>query len=259
MRLGILLCDNVQEKLQTEFGQYRTMFETMFLKFNQAPNQALNQAPNQAHDKPINQQINLKFFSVVDNEFPENIDDCDAYIATGSKYGVNDDNPWIQQLIEFVKVLYLAKKGFVGICFGHQLIAKALEGKVIRSSKGWGIGISNSQVTKQKKWMKPYQSSLNLIVCHQDQIINLPTLPTNLEVLLTNDFCPNSMIQVEQHFLGLQSHPEFSAAYSLALMDSRKDQIPAQRLNEGINSLNLKIDEQLIIQWIINFLRQTIH
>ena len=29
----------------------------------------------------------------------------------------------------------------VGICFGHQIIAKALGGVVSKSDKGWGVGI----------------------------------------------------------------------------------------------------------------------
>ena len=262
MKLGILICDHVQEQLQAEFGDYQTMFKDVFSKINQAvcrPDSLTDSLVNSLTNNPATYPpITLNFFSVVDGEFPENIDVCDAYITTGSKYSINDDNPWIQQLIEFVKTLYSAKKGFVGICFGHQLIAKALGGKVIHSTKGWGIGIAESQVIKQQKWMKPYQASLNLIVSHQDQVIDLPTLSKNTEVLLTNDFCPNSMIQVDQHFLGLQGYPEFSAAYSFALMESRKDHIPKQCFNEGKKSLVHKADDLLVIQWIINFLQQTI-
>jgi len=235
MKLGMLICDHVQDALQPEFGDYKDMFEKL-LKHS-----------------PI--ELTVNYYSVIDGEFPKDINDCDAYMTSGSKLGVNDDLLWIEDLQHFIRELYLAKKGFVGICFGHQLIAKVLGGRVERSEKGWGIGVAACEIRVQKDWMTPVKSDLALVVSHQDQIVKLPP---NSQVLLSNPFCPYSMIQVGDSFLGLQGHPEFTREYSLALMNSRKKRIPAQRITEGKKSLQLKIDEVVGVNWLINFLSNTI-
>lgn len=233
MKLGILICDRVQPQLQTDYGDYPQMFERL-LQSLPAP-------------------LELQYFSVIDNQLPEDIDVCDVYMTSGSKWGVNDDFDWIRNLEKFILQLHQAKKGFIGICFGHQLIAQALGGSVAKSDKGWGIGVASNQMIKQKAWMQPYQTNFDLVVSHQDQITELPK---DAEVLMGNDFCPFAMIQIGTHFLGLQGHPEFSHDYSLALMNSRKDRIPAERIELGKISLDKKTDEELAINWILQFLQQ---
>jgi GMP synthase (glutamine-hydrolysing) len=235
MKFGVLLCDHVQSQLQNDFGDYTAMFETII--------------------STSGVEVDLQFFDVVNGELPNHIDVCDCYITTGSKHSVNDDFPWLAQLIDFIKSLHNAKKGFVGICFGHQLIAKALGGDVERAYKGWGIGIAKANITKQEAWMHPISKEIKLIVSHQDQISKLPI---GAEVLLTSDFCPYSMFKIGDHFLGVQGHPEFTPIYSYALMDSRRDRIPAERIALGVNSLSVKPDDVLMMKWLLQFLQQTI-
>lgn len=234
MRLGILICDQVQAILQPEFGDYPEMFSNLLQK--------------------VNAQLELQFFSAINRQLPDDINACDVYMATGSCRSVNDDELWIRELEDFIRVLYKAGKGFVGICFGHQLIASALGGRVDQSTKGWGVGVAFSQVVALQHWMMPAQQSLNLIVSHQEQIT---ALPPQAQVLASNDFCPYSMIQVGHHFLGLQGHPEFSREYSLALMNTRKDQIEASVFNAGSQSLKHEVHDLLVMKWLISFLKQT--
>lgn len=236
MRLGILICDRVQEKLQTEFGDYPEMFLDIITS--------------------IDPQIEVEFFSAIDRELPVDINACDVYMTSGSRWGINDDSIWIHELEDFIRQLYEGGKGFVGICFGHQLMAKLLGGRVSKSNKGWGIGIAFSEVVKPKSWMISPQVKLDLVVSHQDQIVELPP---QTQILLSNDFCPFSMIQINNHFLGIQGHPEFSRAYSLALMNSRKHLIPAPVIEIGANSLSHEVDDVLAMRWLLNFLQQTIN
>ncbi|MGV2872792.1 glutamine amidotransferase-related protein [Colwellia sp. E150_009] len=235
MKLGVLLCDHVQPHLQADFGDYAAMFAAIISTSGIA--------------------VELQFFDVVNGEFPAHIDVCDCYITTGSKYGVNDDLVWLAQLTEFVLCLHRAKKGFVGICFGHQLIAHALGGSVEKSTKGWGIGIAKADIVKDTQWMVPKSQSINLVVSHQDQI---STLPTDAEVLLTSDFCPFSMYKIGEHFLGIQGHPEFTRIYSYALMDSRRDRIPAGTITAAVGSLSWKTDDVLMMKWLLLFLQKTV-
>ena len=231
MKLGILLCDRVQSPLQAEFGDYPQMFASIIQK--------------------ARPEISIVPYYAVDGQLPAELDECDVYLCSGSKWGVNDSAPWIRQLEDFVRALYQAQKGFVGICFGHQMIARALGGEVQKADQGWGVGVAQSHVISAKPWMDPSPCALRLIVSHQDQISRLP--PAS-EVLMQSEFCPYSMIQVSGHFLGVQGHPEFSPAYSAALMEVRRDRIPAARISAGLDSLLQPVDDVRAMQWILNFL-----
>jgi len=233
-RLGILICDHVNEKLQPEFDDYAKMFNELF-EFVEGE-----------------YEFELMFFNVVDNEFPNSINDCDAYMTSGSKSGANDNDDWIKKLEVFIRELYQANKRFVGICFGHQLLAKALGGSIGKSEKGWGIGIHTSKINSVV-FDDLDQKELNLIVSHQDQIKELPEDTT---VLYSSEFCPYSMIKVGENFIGMQGHPEFSRTYSSALMQMRKEIIPASTIRIGQESLNNKTDSKAVSQWLIEFLMQ---
>lgn len=235
MKLGILQCDDVRSSLQPEFGSYASMFKALF--------------------QQVDEDLELNFYLVIDGQFPQHVDECDAYVCSGSKWGVNDDDFWIRQLEDFIRALYLERKGLVGICFGHQLMAKALGGQVETSPRGWGVGIAHANVLTKRSWMQPKQDKVALVVCHQDQVCKLPL---GARVLMANDFCPYSMFQVDSHFLGLQGHPEFTALYSSALMQQRRDIIPANTIATALDSLRYQADDKLMAQWVLAFLRHSL-
>lgn len=233
MKIGILQCDHVLEQFQPTFGDYPEMIATLFAKVSTA--------------------CRFEVYQVQNLEYPQDINECDAYITTGSRHGVNDDYEWIKRLEAFVCELDQAKKPFVGVCFGHQLIAKALGGTVEKSDKGWGIGVSFNQVVGTKSWMKPYQDNLNLIASHQDQVIRL-SKSIKVDVLVSSSFCPYYMLSYGEHIISVQGHPEFSKKYSAALMDFRRKIIPSERIQEGEISLQSEVDDQLMARWIVNFI-----
>ena len=230
-KLGILVCDHINEKLQEQFISYPRMFDSLFSQ--------------------IDGDFEVSYYFVIDNQFPENISECDAYMTSGSQFGANDDLPWIKNLIKFIQDLYHANKCFIGICFGHQLIAKALGGKVDKSNKGWGVGVHSSQIINKPAWMTEGIDNVDLIVSHQDQISQLPD---DSKILSRNDFCPFSMIQVGDSFIGLQGHPEFTHQYSDCLMEIRKDRIPSDIISKGKLSLKMKTNSKEITQSLINFI-----
>ncbi|MEC4724357.1 GMP synthase [Shewanella sp. D64] len=232
MRIGILQCDDVTAALQAKHGNYPEMFTRLF--------------------EDLDRELVFVVYRVIDGDYPNSVDDCEAYITTGSRYGVNDDEPWVLQFKQYIATLYAYKKKLIGICFGHQMMVKALGGEVVKSPKGWGVGVATSAITLHKPWMDCNIEKLSLVVSHQDQVT---VLPEDTEIIASSDFCPFYMIQINDHFLGIQGHPEFSKIYSQDLMNARRDRIPAQRIEKGIESLSHVIDEKRFTQWMMNFLR----
>lgn len=232
MKLGILQCDKVREEFSSH-GQYPERFSAIL--------------------QPIYPTIKFTVFDVEHGEFPKDIHAADAYLITGSRHSVNDDFPWITELEEFVRTLYQAHKKIIGICFGHQLIAKALGGKVVKWPHGWAVGMSQNKINQYKEWMKPSQNKFNLLVSHQDQVLELPK---DAEILASSEFCPYYMTQIGSHVLTVQGHPEFTKEYSRALMSLRKTALGDELFQKGVASLELPEDDALIAQWIVNFLQE---
>ena len=63
-----------------------------------------------------------------------------------------DDIPWINRLVEFTQqVLAQDRVRLLGICFGHQIIGRALGAKVGRSDQGWEIAVCDMDLTEKGK------------------------------------------------------------------------------------------------------------
>jgi GMP synthase (glutamine-hydrolysing) len=91
-------------------------------------------------DLPGGKDFHYTTLPVVDDVFPNHVDDYDGYLISGSAYGVYDDTPFIPRLMDLIRQLYHAKKPLVGVCFGHQIIAHSLGGHAQKWGHGWGLG-----------------------------------------------------------------------------------------------------------------------
>jgi len=231
LKVGLLICDHVQAKYVDDFGDYNDMFAKLF------------------------PSIEFENYDVCKGDFPIDLNDCDFYMCTGSKYSVYENLDWITKLKTFISELYQKKKYFIGFCFGHQLIAEALDGKVERAQVGWCVGNHQFEMVEKTSWMVPALSNLNMLMSCQDQILELPNESV---VLATNDFCPNAMILVGERFLGFQGHPEFTPKYSKLLIESRIDQIGKTKALHGLKSLGNKLNNHEIQSWILNFIDENI-
>ena len=175
-----------------------------------------------------------------------------GYIITGSKMSVYEEIGWIKQLGEFVQELHKKKKKLIGICFGHQLVAHFLGGKTQKSDKGWGIGIHESILTDSAKHYGIEGQNYNLVCSHQDQVVK--PAPSSV-ILASSEFCPYSMLQIEDHILTFQGHPEFSKDFSRSLLSLRKNDFEENSYQEGLDSLTKNTDAHEVGKWIVNFIK----
>ncbi len=224
VKLGLLVCDHVRPEFEHISGDYPDMFRRLFA----------------GHP-----EVEIVVYDVIGGDMPADPRECDAWITTGSRYSVNDDESWIRDLEQFVREVANEQVPFVGVCFGHQLIAKALGGTVVKSERGWGVGAKEVEV-RGDLGLGP---SYIVLTSHQDQIEDLPP---GAEILGWNEHCPVSMIGVGENMIGIQGHPEFEAAYSEALMESRRGAlIPEATADEGLASLDGTTNGDLLVDWIL--------
>lgn len=231
MIIGILETDSVDDGVENHYGSYADMFKRLFAK--------------------IDNSITYKVYQAHNYSLPEVTNECDAYLITGSKSSVYDADDWIGELKTFIRQLNQEKKKLIGICFGHQIIAEALGGHVKKSKKGWGVGLMTSTVLRHKSWMDPKMTTFDLLVSHQDQVINLPE---EAILIVTNEFCKNSGFMIEDHFLTFQGHPEYEPGYLIHLMDKRVKAIGEERIVMAKHTLVKEADGGLVAGWIVGFI-----
>jgi GMP synthase-like glutamine amidotransferase len=232
MRIGILKTDSVRAEFQSQFGDYPAMFRAMLMAG--------------ADDIPLE----FRDYDVQRGEYPSALDD-DAYLITGSRESVYDDQPWIHKLGDFVRELDAERHKLVGICFGHQLIAQELGGETRAATAGWAVGVQQTCVLEAKQWMQPYRDCFGLLSSHKDQVVRLPP---RAQLFARTDLCPNSGFTIGDHILTFQGHPEFSKGYSRALLELRRELLGEPLFQQGLASLEQTVHQPLIGRWIINFI-----
>ena len=117
---------------------------------------------------------------VVAGEMPAAPGQADAWLVTGSRHGVYDDLPWIEPLKAFLRACVAARVPVVGICFGHQILAEALGGRVVKSDRGWGLGVQDYELVAHPGWMADLPDRFAVRALHQDQVVALPPAATVL-------------------------------------------------------------------------------
>jgi GMP synthase-like glutamine amidotransferase len=176
---------------------------------------------------------------------------CQAYLITGSSSGVYDDTPWIGELMAFLNAAK-GRAALVGVCFGHQVMAQAFGGQVIKSPKGWGLGEQTYEVLRREPWMDGV-AQVRLPGSHQDQVVQAPP---GAEVVAASDFTPfGALAYRDQPAISIQLHPEFDPAYAIALIENRRgSRLTHEEADRAVASYQAPDDRARVGGWIRNFL-----
>jgi len=205
MKIGILQTGRSPVELVDEFGEYGAIFETML----------------------GGRGFTFQIYDVLADAFPTSAFDADGWLITGSKFGAYEDHDWIPPLEDLVRSIFAADLPMIGVCFGHQVIAQALGGRVEKFKGGWSAG--------RVEYAMPDGSTLPLHAWHQDQVVEKPE---SARILAASDFCQYAMLAYGDKVLTLQPHPEFNADFIAGLAATRgKGVVPDDLLRAAVESL----------------------
>jgi GMP synthase-like glutamine amidotransferase len=235
MKIGLLQCDHVAERFQHIAGDYPAMFAALF--------------------QPVDASLEWRLYDVCRGVWPAELDECEAYVCTGSRASVYDADPWIATLKAFVRQIVEAEKPFVGICFGHQMLAEAYGGQVGKAAAGWGVGLHTLTITRPEPWMNPAAEQCDLQYMHQDQVLRLPEQAV---LLGSTAHCPNAFFRLGMTQLGIQAHPEFMADYAATLLHDRRERIGEQKVTAALARIQQPADAQRLAGWLSHFLNQAV-
>ena len=196
------------------------------------------------------QPVELLDVPVHEGASPGSLDDCDGWVISGSPASVYDDFDWIRTGEEIVRAALAEERPMVGICFGHQLIAQALGGRVEKAADGWGIGAQRYETVRQVRHLD-LTGAVTLLASHQDQVVELPA---DASLWSTSDYCPIAGFTVGERMLTMQGHPEFTPPLVTALYDSRRDRLGDDAVDVAIGTLATPLSNGSIAASIVKLM-----
>lgn len=222
MLIGILQTGLAPDVLVDKSGDYPDMFEKLL----------------------AGNGFTFRTFRVVDGVFPASVRDCDGWLITGSRHGAYEDLPWIPKLEAFIRESFDARVPLVGVCFGHQIIAQAMGGKVEKFAQGWAVGPTAYDFDGE---------TITLNAWHQDQVTRKPEAAT---VVASNDFCANAALLYDDRAFTVQPHPEFRSDFVDGLMQTRgKGVVPQDRMDAASARLAVALQDHTIAARIAAFFK----
>ena len=228
MKIGIIEAGQQPSSLAPAFGTYGAMIRRLL---------------GDAHG--------YTSFRAFAGHLPDDAAACDGYVISGSACGVYDKLPWIEALTAFLRAARGRAK-LVGICFGHQIMAHAFGGTVVKAPQGWSVGLHRYELTRPAPWM----DSTDAVVCTaspQDQVVVLPPSAT---VHAASAFTPHAVLGYEDHpSISFQFHPEFAPDFAHALLETRRASgLSDEQHARALASFEAPNDNARVARWIGRFL-----
>ena len=133
----------------------------------------------------------------------------DAWIITGSPRSVYDELDWMLDLERKIRRSQVVNIPVLGICFGHQLIAKSYGGKVELNPQGWELGAYPIVLTEKGVKSRILSGVSDNAIVYQSHRDCVTCLPRDA-VELAKNTKGNQAFKIYNNIYGVQFHPEFS-------------------------------------------------
>jgi len=194
---------------------------------------------NAAHDPEHNRRnfrreldADVSEFDVVGEEFPETFD-FDGCLVTGSRASVYWDEEWIEPTKAWVRTAIDRGLPFLGVCWGHQLLADVLGGRVEPMGE-YEIGYREVRHSGDSRLFDGVDEAFTVFTTHSDAVVELPP---GAEPIAANDYSNHGFRK--GNVFGVQFHPEYdveTAEYVTKGKDLPEPRI--QSVLDGINAEN---------------------
>ncbi|QRV78518.1 class I glutamine amidotransferase-like protein [Ceratobasidium sp. AG-Ba] len=229
LNLGLLICDTPLPEVISGHGTYLEIFKTHLQK-------SLDYALQESNQPAGSVDFTLDGYNIVQGAYPDDnkLSTYDGVLITGSAASAYAPLPWIPPLLEFIA--RVAKEfsniRILGICFGHQVVARAFGGVCVPNEKGWEVGVYN--VLLNSLGVEIFgQKEIRIHQMHRDHV-PATSSPPDFEIIGTTPACANQGMVLRYpnsnpsdglkgiHILTVQGHPEFHESIVSKVIDARE-------------------------------------
>jgi GMP synthase-like glutamine amidotransferase len=218
--------------------------------------------PDDAHKvieglRPHRPGWTCRAWQACDGELPPPDDAADGWVITGSIASVGDEAPWMLALEDRIRQRHRQRQPTAGLCFGHQLVAKALGGRVGPSPAGWRLGVATTHLRPPlPAWLPSQQREFRLHAVHEEQVLSPPA---GVRALGGDDHTPHAALCAGRHLFTTQYHPELSAPFMLALLDAFGPAWPDSMVAQARNQVAGGVDAEAFMGWLAAFFDHAAH
>jgi len=155
-----------------------------------------------------------------------------AVVVTGSAAMVSQRHEWSERTAQWLADAVKSQVPVLGVCYGHQLLAHALGGRVADNPRGREIGT----VTIDCLAAAAHDDLLRATDPFAAQATHVQTivdLPANASVLARSSHDDYHAVRFARRVWGLQFHPEFSVAAMRGYLRLRADALRREGLDDG--------------------------
>ena len=152
-----------------------------------------------------NDQADFDIYYAAVNQLPETPENYDGFMFTGSPSSVHDEDDWIRNISDLIRLANDRNKRIVASCFGHQLVAKTYGGEVGYNENGWCIGNCNLKIKRRYEWMQPEVTNTGIYHFNQERVTRLPEQATSFA---DHDDYADYAYTLGNNILCVQGHPE---------------------------------------------------
>jgi len=212
-KLALLVAGFPPDSVTAEFGDYPIIYHEFF-----------------ELSIPRGSKFTLDKYNVYDKmEYPpeDTLDSYDAIVLTGSAFNAYEDKEWINKLVAYIARIARDKPKIkiIGICFGHQIVARAFGGECVPNGK-WEVGPTPLDLTDLGKQVFGVET-LNIQSMHRDHV---PSVPPPLQLLGSTSISrnqgmvlfdgPDQSLESIRVFT-VQGHPEYVQGVVAGIVKAR--------------------------------------
>jgi GMP synthase (glutamine-hydrolysing) len=172
----------------------------------------------------------LASFHCPDGEFPTGYG-YDGFVVTGSRASVYWDREWIGRLKSWVGGAVEAGLPGLGVCFGHQLLADVMGGRV----EGMGeyeIGYRDVRQDGENRLLDGIDPTLRVFTTHSDHVVERPPGAT---VFAKNEFGIHGFRN--GRVFAVQFHPEYDMETAESVTRGKEGQLSEERIDAVLDGI----------------------
>ena len=152
-------------------------------------------------------------------------------VVTGSSAMVSDQEPWSVRAGQWLRHAVEHELPVFGICYGHQLLAASLGGRVERNPIGREIGTVSVQLTDAARTDPLFAGLPAQLTVQATHVESVTELPRGAVLLGHNERDPHQAFRVGVSAWGVQFHPEFDADIMGGYVTARREILEREGLD----------------------------